>query len=114
MECEKNLKKLVNILSKEEITVIFEIGARDCKETIAFNHFFPNSKIYTYECNPNTIEICKKNVTELDNVILTEKAVSNQSGEITFYPINQEKTESSWKDGNPGASSIFKAKNDNY
>jgi FkbM family methyltransferase len=30
-------------------------------------------------------------------------------GEITFYPIDQEKTITTWVDGNPGASSLFKS-----
>jgi FkbM family methyltransferase len=40
---------------------------------------------------------------------LVEGAVCNYDGDITFYPINQKKTITSWKDGNPGASSLFKS-----
>jgi len=44
---------------------------------------------------------------------LIEGAVCDYDGEIIFYPINKEKTITTWNDGNPGASSIFKS-NGNY
>ena len=40
---------------------------------------------------------------------MIEGAVSDYDGHIKFYPINQQETITSWKDGNPGASSIFKS-----
>ena len=36
-------------------------------------------------------------------------SVCDYVGSITFYPINQVKTKTSWKDGNPGALSLFKS-----
>jgi FkbM family methyltransferase len=95
---------------RSEKLVIFDIGSRDCEQSIEFYKAFPNSKIYAFECNPNTIEICKKNIEPYgDRITLIEGAVCDYDGNITFYPINQEKTLTTWKDGNPGASSIFKS-----
>jgi FkbM family methyltransferase len=99
-----------NIDDKNEPLIIFDIGSRDCVQSIEFYKHFPNSKIYAFECNPNTIEICKKNIEPYsDRITLIEGAVCDYDGYITFYPINQEKTITTWKDGNPGASSIFKS-----
>jgi len=42
---------------------------------------------------------------------LVEKAVSDNNGFVNFYPINTKKTQTSHKDGNPGASSLLKASN---
>jgi FkbM family methyltransferase len=71
---------------------------------------FPDSKIYAFECNPNTLKICKENIQPYsDRITLIEGAVCDYDGEITFYPINQDKTITSWIDGNPGASSIFRS-----
>jgi FkbM family methyltransferase len=90
--------------------VIFDVGSRDCLQSIEFYHQFPNSKIYAFECNPNTISICKQNIEKYtDRITLIEGAVCDYDGEITFYPINQQKTITSWEDGNPGASSLFKS-----
>jgi FkbM family methyltransferase len=95
---------------RSETLVIFDIGSRDCEQSIEFYKAFPNSTIYAFECNPNTIEICKKNIEPYgDRITLIEGAVCDYDGNITFYPINQEKTLTAWKDGNPGASSIFRS-----
>jgi FkbM family methyltransferase len=99
-----------HIKNKNENFIIFDIGSRDCVQSIEFYNTFPNSKIYAFECNPNTLDICKKNIEPYsDRITLIEGAVCDYNGNIIFYPINQEKTITTWKDGNPGASSIFKS-----
>lgn len=103
-------KLLKHVENKNEKFIIFDIGSRDCVQSIEFYNAFPNSKIYAFECNPNTLDICKKNIEPYnDRITLIEGAVCDYDGNITFYPINQKKTISTWKDGNPGASSIFKS-----
>ena len=105
--------------------VIFDVGSRDCLQSIEFYNAFPNAKIYAFECNPNTLDTCRKNISPYtDRITLIEGAVCDYDGEITFHPIDQENTKSSWSDGNPGASSLFKfheeynkyhdSKNENY
>ena len=101
---------LKHIENKNEKFIIFDIGSRDCVQSIEFYNAFPNSKIYAFECNPNTLDICKKNIEPYsDRITLIEGAVCDYDGNITFYPINQKKTITTWDDGNPGASSIFKS-----
>ena len=101
---------LSHISDKTQKYVIFDIGSRDCLQSIEFYNNFPNAKIYAFECNPNTLDICKKNIEPYsDRITLIEGAVCDYNGNITFYPINQQKTITTWKDGNPGASSIFKS-----
>jgi FkbM family methyltransferase len=98
------------IENKNDNFVIFDIGSRDCVQSIEFYNNFPNATIYAFECNPNTLNICKKNIENFrDRITLIEGAVCDYDGNITFYPINQEKTITTWTDGNPGASSIFKS-----
>ena len=43
------------IRNRSKQYVIFDIGSRDCVQSIEFYHTFPNSKIYAFECNPNTL-----------------------------------------------------------
>lgn len=98
------------ILDKNKEYVIFDIGSRDCLQSIEFYNNFPNAKIYAFECNPNTLDICRKNIKDYtDRITLIEGAICDYNGKIKFYPINQEKTITTWKDGNPGASSLFKS-----
>ena len=90
--------------------IIFDVGSRDCMQSIEFYNAFPNAKIFAFECNPNTLPICRKNIENYrDRITLVEGAVCDYDGEITFYPIDQQKTITTWEDGNPGASSIFKS-----
>ena len=47
------------IENKNDNFIIFDIGSRDCIQSIEFYNNFPNAKIYAFECNPNTLDICK-------------------------------------------------------
>lgn len=97
------------IKDKNKDYVIFDIGSRDCEQSIEFYKTFPNAKIYAFECNPNTLQLCEKNIIPYkDRITLIKGAVCDYDGTITFYPINQEKSKNCWSDSNPGASSIFK------
>ncbi len=99
-----------HIPDKTKEYVIFDIGSRDCVQSIEFYNAFPNAKIYAFECNANTLDICRRNIERYsDRITLIEGAVCDYDGHITFYPINQEKTRTTWSDGNPGASSIFRS-----
>lgn len=103
-----NFAKYIENKSKDFI--IFDIGCRDCAQSIEFYNLFPKAKIYAFECNPNTLNICRESIESYrDRITLIEGAVCDYDGSVTFYPINQEKTETSWVDGNPGASSLFKS-----
>lgn len=108
------IKSFISCLQKDNYdfhkkTVILDIGSRDCCQSIEFTKTFPNSSIYAFECNPNTLEICKKNIKGITNIKLIEGAINEYDGECKFYPINKEKTITTWEDGNPGASSLFVA-----
>lgn len=110
---EKQLDEFIRIakklLSREKYTIV-EIGARDCKETVAFDLLLPGSKIFTFECNPETLPQCRRAVAGRKNIQLIEKAVTDAEGTITFHQINHEKTITNHPGGkNPGASSIFEA-----
>ncbi len=94
---------------KNKIRSIVEIGARDCAETVAFAERFPEARVYAFECNPETLPICRERVAGKKNVTLIEAAVTDQAGPITFYQINTSKTKTDYPGGNPGASSIFPA-----
>jgi len=102
------------IQDKNKEYIIFDLGSRDCNQSIEFYKTFPNANIYAFECNPNTLKLCENNIKPYrDRITLIKGAVCDYDGDITFYPINQYETITTWRDGNPGASSIFRS-NGNY
>lgn len=103
------LKIVARTIGLNSVRTVFELGARDGAETIAFAKQFPWANIFAFECNPATLGQCREAIKGLQNVSLVEKAVCDRDGEIPFYPINPAFTITTWKDGNPGASSIYKA-----
>lgn len=114
---EENFNTLVKYLAANlgfiKPATIVELGARDCNETLALHQTYPTAKILSFECNPDKLPECRNRVKNIPQITLVEKAVSDKSGEISFYQIDTEKTETQWADGNPGASSLLKASN-NY
>lgn len=96
-----------------DIRVIFDVGARDCKQSLEFARRFPGAKVFAFECNPQTLPLCRSAVHSNSRIVLTEKAVNTYDGDCTFFPINPERTRTTWPDGNPGASSLFRS-NDTY
>ena len=88
---------------------IVEVGARDCQETLRFHALYPASAIYAFECNPQTLPLCRQAVAGIAAIQLVEKAVANTSGTTTFYAIDPDQTVTTWADGNPGASSLLPA-----
>lgn len=104
-----HLKKVWQYFFEDEPKTIFEFGARYCEDTICISENFKQAQIYSFECNPNTIHIAKDNIKGIKNIKLIETAVGNKDGKEYFYPINKEKTTTTWVDGNQGASSLFEA-----
>lgn len=85
----------------KKINCIFELGARDCEDSIAlYEHF--NCPIIAFECNPDCIVECKKNLSNINYPIkLVEKAAHNENTIVKFRPFIPSKYD------NIGASSLF-------
>jgi len=100
---------IVKLLLNKRVRVVFEFGSRYGEDTVVFASSFPFATVFGFECNPNTLAILKQNVKPYNNIKITEAAVGDKIGKVKFYPINAEKTITTWEDGNQGASSLFKA-----
>jgi len=92
--------------------VIFDIGSRDGMQAVEFSRQFPDADIVAVECNRQTLETCRRNIAQKPRIRLIDKAINSYTGRCTFYPIDPARTVTSWKDGNPGASSLFIANGD--
>jgi len=79
--------------------VIFEVGARYGDETLKLAQLFENAQIYSFECNPNTINICKKNLEGHKNIHFIDNGLGSENETKPFY---------SYICNNDGASSFYK------
>lgn len=101
------VKPLLKCFSKyidfENINTIFDVGSRDCLQTIEFKMRFPNSHVHAFEANPKCIDMCEETLKRYEEyskkVTLNNFAATDYTGEITFYPVTH---------GNIGASSLLK------
>jgi len=96
----------LNYIDIDEINVIFELGSRDLIDGIRLMDHFYNSKVYSFECNPDSLIECNKQLKKIENekkrIVLVDKAVSLVDGIVTFYPFDLTKYD------NMGASSMLK------
>jgi len=100
---------LHNYINPPSVNIILDVGSRDAMESVTLKDFYPNANIYAFECNPPAIELCKKNIGKHSGIVLVPNAVSDVNGTLEFFAIDPERTITTHKDGNIGASSLFLA-----
>lgn len=109
-ETIRKLSKIIeDFFGSDSVRTILEFGSRYGEDTVVFATKYPKAMVYAFECNPNTVAACRENVRPYKNILLIEKAVSDSDGIVSFYKINKDKTQTTWLDGNQGASSLLKS-----
>lgn len=86
-------------LQNKSINTIFEIGSRYGDESIELGKNFKNSVIYSFECNPLTVEICQNKLKNYKNIKFFNYGVGDKNEELPFFSFVKD---------NDGASSFFK------
>lgn len=86
-------------LENDNIKNVVEVGARYGEESIILSRVFGNSKIYSFECNPLTVDICRKNLENQANIKFFDTGLGETNSQLPFY---------SYVDNNDGASSFYK------
>lgn len=76
-----NLLENININTK----VIFEVGARYGYDSITIAKKYNNCTIYSYECNPIVIDICKMNIQNYKNIIFSPYGLGEKNELKQFY-----------------------------
>lgn len=99
--------------SRDDVGVIFDIGACHALESIEFAKRFKSARVFTFEANPVSCAVCLENVKDYPSITVVSEAVNDYDGLCKFYPIDKDKTITTWEDGNRGASSLYLA-NGNY
>jgi len=90
---------LQHIDNYDRINYICEVGARYGDESIMLSNIFKNAKILSFECNPNTINICKTKLINYQNIKFFDNGLGCIETEEPFFSYNN---------NNDGASSFLK------
>lgn len=92
-------ERFIKHLDITKIKNIFEVGARYGSETLTLSNLFCNSKIYSFECNPLTIDLCEQNLKNKKNIEFIPYGLGDKNEFKPFY---------SYMLNNDGASSLLK------
>lgn len=92
-------KNFIKYLDIDNIQFIVEVGARYGNESINLSKTFKNAIVYSFECNPKTVEICRKNLKPYKNIKFFDFGLGANECDLPFY---------SFLNNNDGASSLFK------
>ena len=108
--------KLLEIALKYgPIKSIYDCGSRDALDGIYLLESLKAEELHVFECNPPSAEKCRNNSENfkgMGRILVNEMAISDVEGELTFFPVDTEQTITPHPDGNPGASSLYRANPD--
>lgn len=108
----KFIKATDHLIRRDDVRVALDLGSRDAEIACCMESTFPNAQVYAFECNPPALQLCRQNAKGHDRIKVVPKAVSDLNGEITFYAIDPQRTQTPHDDGNIGASSLYEASPD--
>ena len=91
--------EFLKVMKAGSYNFIVEVGARYGDESLLLSRQFPKAKIFSFECNPKTVEVCQKALYNQPNIKFFNYALGAQPAEKPFY---------SYTEGNDGASSLLK------
>jgi len=95
--------------SSKNVEVIFDIGSCHCLESVEFAKKYKNSKVFAFEANPESYQVCLNNSKNYPSIEVINQAINDYDGSCKFYPMDKDKTITTWEDGNQGASSLYRA-----
>ena len=67
------------------LNIIFEVGARYGDETLELSKVFPNANIFSFECNPLTVEIARKKLLNKKNIKFFDFGLGEKNEIKSFY-----------------------------
>lgn len=107
------MSHLANLIDFNELKTVFDIGSWHLDQSIEFLVCLENCKIHAFEPHPESANECRKKRETIipshrHRVDFHEIALTNEIGEISFYPLDTEKTSST----NVGMSSTLKIKDE--
>ena len=98
--------------------IVAEVGSMHGLDTIELMKEYNPEKVIVVECNPEGIELCKKNLKPYKQVTLVENAAWNTETTLSFYKVVESRDmngnvshSNEMHKCNIGASSCFKTNN---
>lgn len=84
-------RKFINFVSDKisDPKIILDIGSRDAIQSIELSKIYPKTKIYAFECNPQCIKMCIRNIKKYKNIEIVPYAVFNKNEKMKFYPVQE-------------------------
>lgn len=107
MQCSYTHPPFRAALSGLGLKTMLEIGSLHGLDAIEVLKTYGLERVITIECNPECIEICRRNFAPYPNITLVEVAAWHEDGRIPFYRVTESQD---WKGApthNIGASSCF-------
>ena len=80
-----NKEKSILPFFNSDISVIFEVGAYNCKESLEFSKLFPNAIIYAFEPVKKNYKKCKNAVDENSNIRVYKLGMAETEGIFSIY-----------------------------
>lgn len=93
------INKIKNLINFEEVNTVLDIGSRDGCQALELARYFPNSKVFAFEPNPDAIQFVCNNAAQCSRIKVFQTAISQTCGKVPFYKVIN---------GNIGASSLYK------
>ena len=77
MPIGENYTKILDLIEIKP-SVLFEVGSKYGFDSITMSKKYKNSKIYSYECNPATVDECRDNLKGYNNIIFNGYGLGNK------------------------------------
>jgi FkbM family methyltransferase len=86
-------------ITGNDVQTVVEVGARYGEESLMLSNTFKDARVFSFECNPFTIEKCSQTLENNPNITFIPKGLGERNEILPFY---------SYIADNDGASSFFK------
>ena len=72
-------------LDKNKVHTVIEAGARWGAESRDLSQFYPLANVYSFEPNPDTVEVCRNELKDLENVKFYDYGLGDKNSELPFF-----------------------------
>lgn len=79
--------ELLLLLQKENVKIVFDIGACEAEDSIRYSFLFPHSTIHAFEPHKDNVRLGQEFIKKYNrtNIILTNIALSKENGTADFF-----------------------------
>ena len=102
--------ELLLLLNKEQVKIVFDIGACEAEDSIRYSLLFPKSTVYAFEPRKDNLAIGQESIKKYNrsNIVLENIALSKENGTAEFFLSEGEpgdlKNSEAWDFGNKSSS----------